>query len=145
MNAVTWRNWAGTATATPRVVLDARSADEIAEAISAARDADLRVKAVGSGHSFTDIAVTDGLLVRLGRLAAILDDDPEHGLVTVQSGITLAALNRELDARGYALSNLGDIDAQTISGAISTGTHGTGLGFGGLAAQVYGLELVLAD
>jgi L-gulonolactone oxidase len=85
---------------------------------------------------------TDGTLVRLDRLDRILDADPVSGLVKAEAGITLAALNRGLEERGLALPNLGDIDAQTLAGAIATGTHGTGARLQNLSAQVEALELV---
>ena len=94
---------------------------------------DDRVKAVGSGHSFTGIALTDGRCLVLDRLNRVLDIDPSSGLVTVEAGITLAAMNDALADAGLAFPNLGDIDRQTISGAIATSTHGTGAEWGGLA------------
>ena len=94
------------------------------------------VKAVGSGHSFTPVALTTGTLVRLDHLTGLVGVDRAQGTVTVRAGTTIAQLNRLLDAEGLALSNLGDIDRQTVAGAIGTGTHGTGAGFTGLAAQV---------
>jgi FAD-linked oxidoreductase len=99
----------------------------------------------GSGHSFTGAAVTDGVLLLPGGLRAIHATDPGAGLVTVAAGCPLATLNAHLHAHGLALANMGDIDAQTVAGAIQTGTHGTGRDVGGIAAQVAGLELVLAD
>jgi L-gulonolactone oxidase len=99
----------------------------------------------GSGHSFTEAALTEGAMVRIDALDRMLDADPDTGLVKVEAGITLAALNEELHHLGLAMENLGDIDTQTIAGAISTGTHGTGAGLRNISAQVEGIELVLAD
>src|SRR5581483_8291116 len=104
-----------------------------------------RVKAIGAGHSFTAIGATDGVQLRLDRLAGVVRADRATGLVTVLAGTRLHALNEVLWQLGLAMANLGDIDVQTIAGAISTGTHGTGAKLGGLATQVRGLELVLAD
>jgi len=100
------------------------------------------VRAVGSGHSFTDIACTDGVLVDLGRMQRVLGHDGDR--VTVEAGITLRRLGRELAARGLALENQGDIDAQTLAGATATGTHGTGVRFRNLSAGIAGLRLVTA-
>ena len=125
-------------------MLSPRSVDEVSAMVRAAADAGRRVKAVGSGHSFTGVAVTDGVQLRLDRLDRRLDVHGD-GLVTVGAGWTLHELGPALAARGLAMSNLGDIDVQTISGAIGTGTHGTGVRFGGIADQVRGLQLVLAD
>ncbi len=103
------------------------------------------MRAVGSGHSFTEIALTDGVAVDLGRLDRVLSVDRPAGLVKVEAGIVLAALNRRLDALGLAFENLGDIDRQTLAGSISTGTHGTGARFRSVSAQVEAIDLVLAD
>src|SRR5207248_453212 len=105
----------------------------------------LRVHAAGSGHSFTEAALTDGAMVRVEALNSVLDADQGSGLVKVEAGIALSELSEALWERGLAMENLGDIDRQTLAGAISTATHGTGSGFRNLSAQVEALELVLAD
>ncbi|WP_338051413.1 D-arabinono-1,4-lactone oxidase [Pseudonocardia acidicola] len=140
-----WSNWAGTADARPQLFASPASVAQLQTVVREAAARGLRVKALGSGHSFTPIAVTDGVAVRLGRLTGILRADIEAGLVTVLAGTTLHELGERLWALGLAMENLGDIDGQTVAGAISTGTHGTGARFGGLATQVRGLRLVLAD
>ena len=84
------------------------------------------VKAIGAGHSFTAIGQTDGVQVRPDGLSGVLRADRETGLVTVLAGTRLHELNDALWPLGLAMANLGDIDVQTIAGAISTGTHGTG-------------------
>ncbi|GGS18768.1 D-arabinono-1,4-lactone oxidase [Actinokineospora fastidiosa] len=140
-----WRNWADTERAVAAEVRLPRSVAEVAAAVTAAAESGLTVRARGSGHSFTAVGAAHGIAVDLSRWTGIIAADRETGLVTVRSGTTLGALNADLDRLGLAMTNLGDIDAQTVSGAISTGTHGTGARFGGLATQVAGLELVLAD
>jgi L-gulono-1,4-lactone dehydrogenase len=100
---------------------------------------------VGSGHSFTDIAVTDGLMLRPERLVGVRSVDREAMTVTVFAGTPLHVLNDRLHGLGLALNNLGDIDRQTVAGAISTGTHGTGGRWGSLSAQVAALEIVTGD
>ena len=113
--------------------------------MKAAAAAGQTVKAVGSGHSFTDIACTYGRRLELDRYNRILSVDRDRLQVTVQAGVSIQQLNRRLAELGWALPNLGDIEYQTISGAVSTATHGTGLRLGGLATQVVGLELVTGD
>ncbi|WP_130798050.1 D-arabinono-1,4-lactone oxidase [Streptomyces otsuchiensis] len=140
-----WSNWAGTASASPRRTARPRDVDELVSVVRGAADEGLTVKAVGAGHSFTSIAATDGVLVRMDGLDAPVRVDAARGLVTVEAGMRLSRLNQVLDAHGLALTNLGDIDVQTVSGAISTGTHGTGRSSGSLAEQVHALELVTAD
>ncbi|MHC1560170.1 D-arabinono-1,4-lactone oxidase [Actinomycetospora sp. C-140] len=143
MSRGTWRNWAGTVTATPAQVHLPRSVDDVVAAVRAARGSRLRPR--GSGHSFTPLAATDGHALDLRHWAGVDALDTTTGRVRVRAGTTLRALNTALDAHGLALANLGDIDAQTISGAVATGTHGTGARLGGLATQVVALDLVLAD
>jgi FAD-linked oxidoreductase len=140
---VTWRNWAGNQRTDPQRLVEARTADEVADAVKAAARDGLRVKALGSGHSFTGIAVADGVALRPPSDPGLVRVDGQ--LVTVPAGLTLRLLNELLWDRGLALPNLGDIDAQTVAGAISTGTHGTGAAHQGIAAQVRALEIVLAD
>src|SRR4051794_15315741 len=131
-----WRNWAGNQQAEVDVVHPA-SAEEVAELLTGGR----RVRPIGSGHSFTAIGRPDDVQLVADRLTGVreITDD---GLVTVGAGTPLHRLNAELSRRGWAMTNLGDIDRQTIAGALSTGTHGTGARFGGLATQLRGLELV---
>jgi L-gulono-1,4-lactone dehydrogenase len=140
-----WRNWAGNQGCRPVEVLRPRSEAELVEGVRRAAEAGRTVRAVGSGHSFTPIALSDGTLVDLRHLRRILAIDRRRATVEVEAGITLRALNRELARVGLALENLGDIDEQTLAGAISTGTHGTGLRFGGIATQAIGLRLVTGD
>lgn len=99
-----------------------------------------RVKVAGSGHSFTDIACTDGVMVDMSAMRRVVSVDGTD--VTVEAGITLHDLGEELRARGLAMENQGDVDPQTVAGAISTATHGTGGGFGNLSSQVVGVRLV---
>jgi len=141
--AAEWRNWAGDQVSRPAHVLAPATADEIAAAVKDASRDGLRVRMAGAGHSFTGAALTDGLLLRPDRLAGIVAISGDS--VTVRAGTRLRALSGLLATHGLALENVGDIDVQTVAGAISTGTHGTGLAYGGLASQVTGLELVLAD
>lgn len=145
IGAGSWRNWGGNQQCRPVAVEDLASELEVVEAIRAAALAGQTVKVVGSGHSFTDIACTSGRLLRIDGLDRVVSIDHDAMTVTVEAGIKLWQLNRELALRGLALANLGDIDRQTLAGAIATGTHGTGAKLGGLAALVRGIDLVTAD
>ncbi|NJC73980.1 FAD-binding protein [Planosporangium thailandense] len=139
---ISWSNWAGTTSSTATRIVAPASRDEVVAAVAAAAADGLPVKAVGSGHSFTAAAATSGVRVELGKLDGLVSIDPTARLATVQAGMTLRRLNAVLAAHGLALPNLGDIDTQTISGALATGTHGTGAGFGCLSTFVDSLELV---
>ncbi|GAA0411303.1 D-arabinono-1,4-lactone oxidase [Streptomyces luteireticuli] len=132
-------------TARPARTVAPATARGTAEAVAAAAADGLRVKAVGSGHSFTAAAVTDGLLIRPERLTGLRAVDRAAGTVTVGAGMRLGTLNRLLSAHGLSLTNMGDIMEQTVSGAVGTGTHGTGRDSAAVAAQLRGLELVTAD
>ena len=145
MTTTTWRNWAGNQRMTPSAVELPSSTAEVADAVRRAAAGGRRVKPVGSGHSFTGVALTDGVLLDLRRLAALVLVDAATGRVEVQAGMPLHRLNAVLAEHGLGLTNMGDVDRQTVAGALSTGTHGTGRSSGALAAQVVGLELVLAD
>ncbi|MFD5471791.1 D-arabinono-1,4-lactone oxidase [Streptomyces sp. NPDC127105] len=141
----TWRNWGGNVAARPgREVTPATTAD-VAAAVRRAAEDGLRVKAVGTGHSFTSIAATDGVMIRPGLLTGIRGIDREAMTVTVEAGTPLERLNVALAREGLSLTNMGDIMEQTVSGATSTGTHGTGRDSASIAAQIKGLELVTAD
>ena len=140
-----WRNWAGDQRCRPARIGAPRSREELVEAVGAAAAGGQKVKVTGSGHSFTEAAMTEATMLRLDALRGVLDADRESGLVRVGAGTVLRDLNEELAALGLALENLGDIDAQTLAGAISTGTHGTGASFGNIPARVEALEMVLAD
>jgi L-gulonolactone oxidase len=140
-----FRNWGGNQRCRPVAVEEPGSVLEVVEAVGRARAAGQRTRVVGAGHSFTGLACTDGRQMRLDRLDRILAVDREAMTVTVEAGIPLWRLNRALAERGLALANLGDIDRQTVAGALATATHGTGRRFGNLATFVAGFELVTAD
>ena len=142
---MTWHNWAGNVTAAPKRVRMPRSAAEVADEVTKAASDGLPIRMAGTGHSFTPTVCTDGVLLRPDGLTAIRSVDAAAGLVTVEAGCPVHVLNDALHARGLSLTNMGDIAVQTVAGATQTGTHGTGRASGGMAAQIAGLELVLAD
>jgi FAD-linked oxidoreductase len=137
-----WRNWTGDQVCDPVSVARPRSRDELADLIREAAAGEQTVKVRGSGHSFTGAALTDGVMIDLGAMNRVLDADTASGLVRVQGGISINELSLELDRLGLAMANLGDIDKQSITGAISTATHGTGAKLQNISAQVRAVELV---
>lgn len=141
----TWHNWAGNQTGTPSRVVRPHSVEEVAAAVAAAGATGQTVKPVGAGHSFTGIALTAGVQLDLAELTGFTAVDLDRRRVRVLGGTPLHVLNPALEGIGLALPNLGDIDRQTITGAISTGTHGTGACHQGIAAAVTALRLVTAD
>ena len=141
--AVPTRNWAGNQRCVPTQVHEPQFTDQVAAVVRSAAEAGERVKVIGGAHSFTDTAMTDGHLLSLDAMNRVLAVEGRD--VTVQAGIRLRDLNDALFARGLALPNLGDINVQSIAGATSTATHGTGVDFPNLAANIVGLELVTGD
>lgn len=140
-----WVNWAGDQSCRPTEIRRPASQEELAEAVVGAARAGRRVSVAGSGHSFTEAAMTEATMIQIEALSGVLEADPASGLVRVGAGTVLAELNEQLAQLGLAMENLGDIDSQTVAGAISTGTHGTGARLRNISAQVEGVELVLAD
>jgi len=138
----TWKNWAGNQIAHPLSIEKPRSDEELLATVVSAREHGETVKVVGSGHSFTSIALTQGRLVSLENMSGIVGVDTDAQRVTVKAGTTLADLNVLLDQHGLALANLGDITYQTVAGAVSTGTHGTGRHLTGLAGQITGMRII---
>ncbi|MFJ8824220.1 D-arabinono-1,4-lactone oxidase [Streptomyces sp. NPDC102467] len=144
-NGEAWRNWAGNVTSRPVREVTPASVDELSAAVRKAAEDGLKVKAVGTGHSFTAAAATDGVLIRPQLLTGIRNIDRDNMTVTVEAGTPLKRLNMALAREGLSLTNMGDIMEQTVSGATSTGTHGTGRDSASIAAQIRGVELVTAS
>jgi L-gulono-1,4-lactone dehydrogenase len=132
----TWRNWARQQRCVPGRIVRPTSEEELVRAVQGAE----RIKVAGAGHSFTDIACTDGLMIDLSEMRRVLSVDGSD--VTVEAAMTLRQLGAKLRERGLAMENQGDVDQQTVAGAISTATHGTGGRFGNLSSQVVGVRLV---
>lgn len=137
-----WRNWGRTVRVRPAGYAHPTSVDEVAAVVRAAAASGLPVKAVGAGHSFSAIAEAPGVLVNLDGIAGVVGVDVESRTVTVGAGTRLRAVPALVAQWGWAMENLGDIDTQSVAGAISTGTHGTGARFGGIATQVAGVTVV---
>ena len=140
-----WTNWGGTYSCSPTRIQSPVSEEEIVAIVRGAAERGERVKPIGSGHSFTDIGCTDGCLVKLDRYNQVIKVDREGGTITAQAGITILQLSAALAPFGLAMENMGDVGYQTISGAISTATHGTGEKLRNISSQVAGLTIVLAD
>ena len=137
-----WRNWSGLAKSNPTHVWAPRDAEDVVNAVIAARTDGVTVKMVGTGHSFTAIAQPEDAMLVPFSLSGITSIDHEQMTVTALAGTPLHVLNHELERQGLSLHNMGDIAEQTLAGAVSTGTHGTGGVASGLAAQLAGFELV---
>lgn len=140
-----WRNWVGNQSCVPRFKAAPQEESELAAMVAAANARDLNVRVAGSGHSFTPVVGTGGLLLSLANMRGVLSVDAEHKRVTVAAGTRIHDVGQELKGLGLSLTNQGDIDSQAVAGAFTTGTHGTGARLACLAAQIVGLRLVQPD
>jgi L-gulono-1,4-lactone dehydrogenase len=144
-SAAAWQNWSGNVRATPERLVRPRDEAAVVVAVASAAQRGQIVRAVGAGHSFNPLACTDGLLLDLRRYAGVVRIDPDAAEVTVWPGTSLRRLAAALDDAGLALANLGTLASQTVAGALSTGTHGTGARHRPFAGQVSALRLVTAN
>lgn len=135
-----WNNWAGNVDCQPSQIVEPRSLAEVRSSLGGSDP----IRVAGSGHSFTPIVATDGTLISLRHLTGILAVDRAAMTAEIAAGTRIADLGAELQSAGLALANQGDVDVQMIAGAISTGTHGTGMTLGSLSTMVSGLKLVTA-
>lgn len=140
-----WTNWTREQRCAPLRIERPASENELAAVVARAAEEGHAVRAYGSGHSFTDIACTDGVLIDTSRLNRLIDADPHTGTVTVQAGIKLHDLGPLLADRHLSLENQGDIDRQALAGALATATHGTGARFGNLSSRVTAMRAVTGD
>ena len=137
-----WRNWGRTEQVRPTEVVSPATAEELAQIVTRARETHRRVKPVGAGHSFTGIAVAPDIQLSLEKMRGLVSADVSTGEVTLRAGTHLFEIPALLAPYGLAMTNLGDVDRQTIAGATSTGTHGTGREFGGIATQITGVRFI---
>ncbi len=140
-----WSNWSGSVQCTPRQFVMPRDIDELARIVGEYGRDGRHVRVVGSGHSFTPLVQSDDILMSLEQMQGIETIDTARGTATMLGGTWLKDIGEVLLKHGLAQENLGDIDVQSIAGAISTGTHGTGVNFGSLSTQVAALTLVTAS
>ena len=145
MAMTVWTNWSGRQTSNPRVVLRPTSESEFVTAVDRARSEGLPLRAVGTSHSHSRVAATDGVLVETDGWQGLDSVDSENELTVVRSGTKIHQIGSLLFEQGLALVNQGDIDKQSIAGAIATGTHGTGITLQNLSNAVASVKLVLAD
>jgi FAD binding domain-containing protein/D-arabinono-1,4-lactone oxidase len=145
-----WRNHTGNQSVEPLRIYRPATLAELREIVRTAEADGATVRAVGSGHSWSDVALTTGYLVRTDRLGDPLEVDCRRSgweggtLVRVEAGMRIRALNQHLAQQGLALTQMGGYDAQTVAGVVSTSTHGSGIELGPLCDFVQSLDLVAA-
>ncbi len=137
-----WRNWAGNQSCIRAARGAPTSEDELCSMVHDASNKGMNVRVAGSGHSFTAVALTNGLHLTLANMTGVRHIDHEKKRVTAYAGTTMNAFGKALKAAGLSMINQGDIDSQSIAGALTTGTHGTGMELGNLASSIVGLKLV---
>jgi FAD-linked oxidoreductase len=140
-----WRNWVGNQSFVARHKAAPGSEDELAAVVHEASRQNLPIRVAGSGHSFTPIVATSGLLLSLKNMQGLVSADLDRKRVVVRAGAKIGDIGRALKQIGLSLANQGDIDTQAIAGALSTGTHGTGISLGCLSSQAIGMRLILPD
>lgn len=140
-----WQNWSGSVSCSPTKIVYPSSEREIVSLVKECRTKNLKLRVVGSGHSFTPLVKTNDYLLSLDKYSGIEKIDKDKQQVTVRIGMKIKALGEALFHQGMAQPNLGDIDVQSIGGAISTGTHGSGIAFGSISTQVIGLTLITVN
>lgn len=144
MTGFEWRNWSGSVVSRPASVHFPRTDEELRQVVEACGPGQT-VRVAGSGHSFTPVVQSDDVLVSLENYTGVTEVDEAAGRATVRAGTRLDSLTSVLAEHGVMMENMGDVDRQTIAGALATGTHGTGIDLGILATQVAELRLLTAD
>jgi FAD-linked oxidoreductase len=139
-----WRNWVGYQECEPARFVEPAGVAELAEILKTASTEGHAVRVVGSGHSFTPLVPTDGVLISLDKFTGLVEVDKAQARASIRAGTKLHHLGPLLWDQGLGLENQGDIDRQSIAGAVSTGTHGTGIRFGSISNQVQALRLMTA-
>ncbi|MEP7200818.1 MAG: D-arabinono-1,4-lactone oxidase [Chloroflexota bacterium] len=140
-----WMNWSGSVSCAPQRSATPTSEAELIALVRQAQRDNLTVRVAGTGHSFVPLCATDGALISLDSLQGVVATDRAALTATVWGGTKIHQLGEPLLAAGMAMENMGDIDRQSIAGAVSTGTHGTGHTLGNISTQVVGLRLITAD
>ncbi len=140
-----WRNWSGYVDCPATPVVTPASAAELTDLVRRAARDNQRLRVAGGGHSFTPLVANDDVIVSLDALQGVIDIDATHRTVRLHAGTRLFAVGAPLAAAGFAMENLGDINVQSIAGATSTGTHGTGAALGNIATQICALTFLTAQ
>lgn len=148
-----WRNTIRHESVQPVQLITAETFDDLSRIIQSAATEKFKVRCVGSGHSFNDVACTHGYLVSIDALNKVLElptyvkqlENKEKQYIQVEAGMTIRELNNQLDKRNLSIINMGGIDHQTLAGAISTGTHGSGIELPPVHGMVKSMVLVAGD
>jgi FAD-linked oxidoreductase len=136
-----WKNWSGSVAASPAQISSPRTEAELGEIVAKAR----KVRVTGAGHSFMPLCETDGVLLKLDELEGQIEVNADQTRAWAPAGWSLAKLTAAMWKQGVSLINQGDVNPQSLAGAIGTGTHGTGVKLGSLSTAARGFTMVLGD
>ncbi|MGL4819361.1 MAG: FAD-binding protein, partial [Bacilli bacterium] len=139
------KNWSESVAFQPSEISSPQTEQEVIATIHRAAKLGKKIRLIGSGHSFTPLIETSDIFMNLDGLSGVISVDEQTEIAEVYAGTKLKTLSEQLYARGYALANMGDINVQSVAGALLTGTHGTGAGFGVLATQIASLTMITAS
>lgn len=142
MEGQQFKNWSGSLEFTPQQVFHPESEDEIVQLIQKATEERKIIRVVGAGHSSTPLVKTNDILLSLKHFKGVEDPDPGKNRATVLAGMTVKEAGKELFRYGLAMHNTGDVDVQTVAGAIGTGTHGTGKALKNLSSMLVGVRMI---
>ncbi len=140
-----WSNWSGNVTCQPQRIETPTNEDSLIALISQTQSSHRKLRVAGTGHSFVPLCASDEMIISLDKLQGVITTDVAAGEATVWAGTKIHQLGEPLHQAGLAMETMGDIDRQSIAGAVSTGTHGTGPSLGSISTQVIGLRLILAS
>ena len=141
----TFFNWAKNEHCNAQTYFQPENENEIIEVLKRCNAEKKKIRIVGSGHSWSAICLSNEYLLNLDLFQKIISLDKTKKQITVQAGIKIFQLNKYLYNEGFCLNNLGSISAQSIAGAISTATHGSGITHTILAGQVSAFKLICAN
>jgi FAD/FMN-containing dehydrogenase len=137
-----FKNWSGSMIFTPGEICTPESEEQVCELVKKATSEGKKVRVVGAGHSSSPLVRTSDYLLSLKHFRGVEDPDLENYRATVPTGMTVKEAGKDLFRYGLAMHNTGDVDVQTLAGAIGTGTHGTGVELANLSAMLYGVRMV---
>lgn len=133
-------NWARNQQCTPQNYYQPENEEDLIAVVTSSA----HIRLTGTGHSWSPVCITNHTLVNLDRYSKVLHTDRENMQVKVQAGIKLKALIEHLDRHGLAMKNLGSINYQSLAGAVSTGTHGSGIAYKILGSQIEEFTMIKA-
>ncbi len=139
------KNWAGNLNFNPEKIFEPQSISDIQAMVNEAGKNNKTIRPIGSGHSWTGLVASDDYFFHLNEMQGITRCDQTNSTVTAFAGTKLSRFGDEAFAHGFSMENQGDIDKQSLAGAMSTGTHGTGIGLQSVSNQARELKMVLAS